>query len=299
MTDRWICARCYTSAEEALTACPNCGAPRGLSKTFHTADAGSAATPDPPDSAVPPVAPVAPVAADVPESSSAVTPTFAGAAGVGDGRWVCRRCFASNDGIAATCATCGLERGEEPPADAPGEFAAASAPAQAGSGGRRFPWRWVGFGAIALVVVGSTLLFAARRGDEGAITGAGDLGVQDLRVGDCFDLAEGDANDGGEVSEVRAIPCTEPHVYEVYVVAEYPSGELPSDTDEPYTAWEEDQCVGAFDEYVGISWDASTFWFSTLTPTDASWADGDRQISCFLHNEAETAVTGSAQGSAQ
>lgn len=310
MSERWICSRCFTSAGAELRSCPNCGTPRGMSATFTVNDGapkaptGSQVTPPAtPDRPSTPASHAAPPAASAPApqapvSAAGVAP--AGATGMaGDGRWVCRRCFASNDGAATACATCGLARGSDAPPDAPGEFAAATTPAAAGSGGRQIPWRLVSYGVIGLIVVGSTLFFAARRGDGGEITGAGDLSVHDLRVGDCFDLTSGDTADGGEVSDVRAIPCAEPHVYEVYVVTEYPAGELPSDIDEPYTAWEEDQCVQGFQNYIGISYDESTWYFSTLTPTDESWDQGDHAISCFLHNLSETPVTGSAQGTAQ
>ena len=309
MSERWICSRCFTSASADLRSCPNCGTPRGMSATFTVNDgppkppAGSQPTPPPttpgtPTTATTPTTTVPTSSTPAQVSPSGLAP--AASAGVaGDGRWVCRRCFASNDGAATACSTCGLERGSEAPADAPGDFAAATTPAASGTGGRQIPWRLVSYGVIGLVVVGSTLFFAARRGEGGEITGAGDLSVQDLRVGDCFDLTSGDTTDGGEVSDVRAIPCAEPHVYEVYVVAEYPAGELPSDIDEPYTAWEEDQCVRGFDTYIGISYDESTWYFSTLTPTEESWDQGDHAISCFLHNLSETPVTGSAQGTAQ
>ncbi len=29
MTERWICARCFTSADASATVCPNCGLERG------------------------------------------------------------------------------------------------------------------------------------------------------------------------------------------------------------------------------------------------------------------------------
>ena len=313
MSERWICSRCFTSAEEDLRSCPNCGTPRGMSKTFTVNDGPPSASqrPPAPPSGAPGAAPAAETpagptpaaptpAAPTPPAAPTFAATSAAATGLsGDQRWVCTRCFASNDGAARACATCGLERGADPPPDAPGQFAAATTPAAAGSGGRQFPWRMILYGVIGLVVVGSTLFFAARRGDTGEITDAGNLSVQDLQVGDCFDLTSGDTTDGGEVSDVRAIPCAEPHVYEIYVVAEYPSGELPSDIDEDYTAWEQDQCVGGFDTYVGLSYEESTFWFSTLTPTDESWDQGDHAISCFLHNSSETPVTGSAEGTAQ
>ena len=148
---------------------------------------------------------------------------------------------------------------------------------------------------IGLVAVGSTLFFAARRDDGGDITGAGDLSVQDLRVGDCFDFTD----DSYEVSSVRAIPCADPHVYEVYAVVAYPAGQEPSGADEPLNDWEVDQCVSGFEAYVNYDYETSVWYFSTLTPTPESWDAGDRTIQCFLHNESETAVTGSAEGTAR
>lgn len=297
MTERWICPRCYTSAEESATVCPHCGTPR---------DAGSGAAavvpvPVPPSSsepeAVPPPAAAATVAATPETPEPGASPPAAGADS-GE-RWVCRRCFVSNEGSAAECANCGLLRGAEPPAADPGTWAAAQQ-AEAAGGGRRFPWRWVGFGVVALLVLGGSILFAARRDDSGEITGAGTLDVQDVRVGDCFDLEDEPPTEGTmEVTSVRAIPCDEPHVYEMYFTGDYPEGELPTAPDEPYSAWEEDSCVGSFESYVGIDFDASRWYFSSLTPTDESWDAGDRLLQCFLHNLDETPVTGSAQGTAE
>lgn len=211
-------------------------------------------------------------------------------AGGADERWVCRRCFSSNDGWRTTCTNCGQERS----ADASAEGWAA--PAQPAPRGTQVPWRLVIYGVIALVVFGGSVLFAARRDDSGSITGAGNLSVFDLQVGDCFDAAF-DPNAYTEISEVRAIPCGDPHVYEMYSVAEYPQGEAPSGPDEAYTPWEQENCLGTFASYVGIAYDSSVYYISALVPTDDSWSQGDKTLMCFLHNDEETAVTGSARGS--
>ncbi len=118
-------------------------------------------------------------------------------------RWVCLRCFASNDGSATACSNCGLERGTDPATVPTGEGTVGAPPVPQASEGRGFPWRWVIYGVIALVVVGGSVLFAARRDDTGAISDAGDMSVFDLAVGDCFDVS----SDATEVETVRAIPC--------------------------------------------------------------------------------------------
>ena len=64
MSERWICSRCFTSADEAATECPNCGLPRGAdapnpaAADEEPAEAAPAeeptAEPSPPDAATEP-----------------------------------------------------------------------------------------------------------------------------------------------------------------------------------------------------------------------------------------------------
>lgn len=285
MTDRWVCARCFTSAEESATACPNCGLPRGAS----------------PESAVGEAAPSADATPSAAAASADVSPAPPPAASRGLGaeeRWVCRRCFSSNDGTASACANCGQMRDAGASPDAADGWAG-GAPAQpAGGQSRQFPWRLVIYGVIALVFIGGSVLFAARRGDSGEIVDAGNLSVFDLQEGDCFDAGL-NSSQVTEISEVRAIPCAEPHVYEMFSVANYPAGESPSAADEDYTAWERENCLGRFEAYVGLDYDSSMYYISALIPTDSSWAQGDRTLMCFLHTDVESALTGSARGAAQ
>lgn len=300
MTNRWVCARCFTSAEESATVCPNCGLPRGValesanqrsaSAEGHASDTSATGTPATSPSSAPP----APTPASAAPSATEQPSTPVGGAGE---RWVCRRCFNSNDGWRTSCSNCGQARGVDPTPDAAEGWAGRTA-AQPAAGGRQIPWRLVIYGVIALVVFGGSVLFAARRDDSGTITGAGNLSVFDVQVGDCFDAAF-DPNEYTEIDEVRAIPCAEPHQYEMYTVAGYPAGEAPSGPDEDYTPWETEACLGGFESYVGLDYDSSMYYISALVPTDSSWAQGDNTLMCFLHNDAESAMTGSARGAAR
>ncbi len=286
MTDRWVCARCFTSAEESATVCPNCGLPRGGSPEYAAGEA-------PPSVDASASAETASSAAVSPAPPPAPTPGWGAAE-----RWVCRRCFSSNDGSATACANCGQMRDAGASPDAADGWTG-GAPAQpAGGQGRQFPWRLVIYGVIALVVIGGSVLFAARRGDSGEIVDAGNLSVFDLQEGDCFDAGLS-SSQVTEISEVHALPCAEPHVYEMFSVADYPAGESPSAADEDYTAWERDNCLGQFEAYVGLDYDSSMYYISALIPTDSSWAQGDRTLMCFLHTDGESALTGSAHGAAQ
>jgi RNA polymerase subunit RPABC4/transcription elongation factor Spt4 len=284
VSERWICNRCYTSAEEGATVCPNCGLARG-------ADA-----PDPSDATEAPepeslLAPAAAAPTEEPELEPAAPYQTLAA---DPERWVCLRCFTSNDGTAAICANCGLERGADPSAE-PGQAGEAWVPpaAPVEGGASRFPWRWVAFGVFVVIALGASYVFAARRDESGEVTGAGDLSVFDIQVGDCFDV---DA-DATEVESVRAIPCGEPHTYEMFWTGTYPGDEQP--TEDEYFSWLEGECIPAFEAYVGIAFADSIYYIGSLSPTKESWGDGDREFSCYLHNLEETPVTGSAEGSAQ
>lgn len=286
MTDRWVCARCFTSAEESATACPNCGLARGGSPEYAAGEA-------PPSVDAPASAETASSAAVSPAPPPAPTPGW----GAGE-RWVCRRCFSSNDGTATACANCGQMRDAGAYPDAADGWTGGPPAQPAGGQGRQFPWRLVIYGVIALVFIGGSVLFAARRGDSGEIVDAGNLSVFDLQEGDCFDAGLS-SSQVTEISEVNAIPCAEAHVYEMFSVADYPAGESPSAADEDYTAWERENCLGQFQAYVGLDYDSSMYYISALIPTESSWAQGDRTLMCFLHTDVESAVTGSARGAAQ
>jgi len=301
MTNRWVCARCFTSAEESATVCPNCGLARGMAPESanqgpSSAEETASETPATPASGWTPATPpdgASPSSAPTPSATEQV-PTPAGGA---EERWVCRRCFNSNDGWRTSCTNCGQARGVDPSPDAAEGWTGGAAP-QPAAGGRQIPWRLVIYGVIALAVFGGSVLFAARRDDSGAISGAGNLSVFDLQVGDCFDAAF-DPNAYTEIDEVHAIPCAEAHQYEMYTVAEYPAGEAPSGPEEDYTPWETEACLGGFESYVGLDYDSSMYYISALVPTDSSWAQGDNTLMCFLHNDVESAMTGSARGAAR
>jgi putative regulator of septum formation len=203
-------------------------------------------------------------------------------------RWVCKRCFADNDGMAGACQRCGLTRGAE--ATEADQSAWAGAAPQAAEGGRgllpqllRF-W-WIGALAIVLVVGYFT---AAKRDEAGSITDAGTVPVEELRIGDCFVLA----TDADEISEVDARPCGEAHQYEIFHVATWDrEGAYPSDDD--WFTFIVASCDPAFEAYVGREYMASVLEVVPLTPTEDGWADGDRVLQCALLDPADASLTSS------
>ena len=202
-------------------------------------------------------------------------------------RWVCKRCFADNDETNATCHQCGLARGAESTEADQASWAAQSgqaAPAQAEGPG----WmKWARYWWVPLLVValGVGYLFSARRGDDGSLTAAGNVGVDDLRAGDCFN-----AGDATEISDVDGVPCGQAHEYEVFSLASYEGdGTFPSDAQLEGIFTE--VCEPAFETYVGEPYATSVIYGTMITPSEESWADGDREYICVLYDPDDAALT--------
>lgn len=217
-------------------------------------------------------------------------------------RWVCRRCFADNEASAESCARCGLGRFADPsspvPPDQRDPVTGQPLPSwpTATSTARPVPtWQrllrfwWVGAIVVVLAVGWFT---AARRGANGQINDSGTLAVTDLHVGDCFNNST-----STEVSEVDAVPCGDPHQYELFHVFQLTGATYPTDAD--LDSQSAAACAPAFATYVGHDYETSTLSISTLYPTSDGWKHGDREVQCVVHNEAESKVTGTARGTAR
>lgn len=203
-------------------------------------------------------------------------------------RWVCKRCFADNDETNAACSRCGLIRGaESTDADQAGWAAAASsAPAQSSGGWRR----WLGYWwiPVILVVLAAGYFTQARRGDDGGITDSGTLQVTDLRVGDCFELTEETAD---EISEVDARPCTQAHAYEMFHIVTLAGADDAYPTEDAWFTFFLEECVSAFDGYVGLAYEDSLLEFAPFKPTEEAWDDGDRILQCALVDPSNAELT--------
>jgi hypothetical protein len=205
-------------------------------------------------------------------------------------RWVCKRCYASNEATAGVCARCGLTRGAEA-----SQADQAAWAAQGGGGAQSTPrdWRrWLGYAWIPVVatvlIVG--YLASARRADDGSITTAGTVSIGDLQVGDCFNVSEGE-----EITEVDGVPCTEAHEYEVFALATY-EGDGTFPTEDEGDAIFTQLCNGPFATYVGEPYSTSEIYASMISPTEDGWADGDHEFICVLYELDNPQVTESLRG---
>jgi hypothetical protein len=228
--------------------------------------------------------------------------------------WKCARCSTANDDAAITCSKCGLLRGsaviptsygpspgtsagwQAPTWQAPAQDPAAGAPpgpqppfdpgAWGGAASaakplwRRIPIGWV---IVAVLVFGGGIanaIFNANRTPDGEINKGGDLSATELRVGDCFDLKDPAAETIGDVS---ALPCTEPHKYEVFFVGSMPTTQRDYPSEDELDSYVERYCNPTFYLYVGRIYAESELDIFTLSPTNEGWGEGDRSVWCSVH----------------
>ncbi|MCB0076991.1 MAG: septum formation family protein [Anaerolineales bacterium] len=113
--------------------------------------------------------------------------------------------------------------------------------------------------------------------------------IIDMQPGTCFnDLS-------GTLTEGEALSCDLSHQYEVFSVFDVSNnGVYPGkDALDNYAL---EQCTLDFESYVGLAYDQSELFFSTLAPNAASWDAGSRAISCILEGDTGVMLQGSMRG---
>jgi len=117
-----------------------------------------------------------------------------------------------------------------------------------------------------------------------------DAAILALAVGTCFDPPT-TADDG----DVRIVACDMPHQAEVFHVTRLPDGDLPS-TSRLLDIAEQD-CLGAFEPYVGRAYADSALDYGHYVPTPQTWVIGDREVVCWLVAAGRAPMVGSMRGS--
>jgi hypothetical protein len=133
---------------------------------------------------------------------------------------------------------------------------------------------------------------AASAGQSAGSVGE-ETSVFDLEEGDCFGAA------GEQVETVGVVDCEEPHIYEVFALVEYESDDDEYPGEEAVSAYADEQCEAEFEDFVGLDYESSRWFITSVTPSEETWADGDREIVCALNLEDESEVTGSAEDSGE
>jgi hypothetical protein len=125
-----------------------------------------------------------------------------------------------------------------------------------------------------------------------------EVSVFDVEVGDCFDAA------GDVLESVTLVDCEASHTYEAFHVFDHEAGaDAAYPGDDALTDYAETECGVPFEDYVGRDYESSIWYISWITPSEETWAEGDREILCTLHQQDDNGdpiqVTGSAEGSGE
>ncbi len=106
---------------------------------------------------------------------------------------------------------------------------------------------------------------------------SGEQRASSLKVGDCFnDTAEMFSDE--EILRVPSVSCSEPHDNEVFHVANYSGSSYSVSAIDDFAA---NVCYGAFSPYVGRSYETSVIEIAWFFPTESSWSQGDREVTCI------------------
>lgn len=104
-----------------------------------------------------------------------------------------------------------------------------------------------------------------------------------IKVGDCFTEPTADAD--GFVSEIAFVECTVAHDDEAY--ASVLMSDLAFPGDDATIDKAEDACGPRFYDFIGAASDYDgSLNYSYLYPSSESWDAGDREILCYVYDEA-------------
>jgi hypothetical protein len=148
--------------------------------------------------------------------------------------------------------------------------------------------------AVTAALALTTVACQAERDADGAIVAAGTLAAHELGVGDCFDDEPTD-EEVTEIFDVPAVPCDEPHDNEVFHVFELGGEELPADAE--IEGLVDEECLPAFERFVGTSYEGSELDLFAIWPTAGSWEDGDREVLCAVFAMDLSKLEGTVAGS--
>lgn len=113
----------------------------------------------------------------------------------------------------------------------------------------------------------------------------------EAEVGDCLDLT---ALDGEVVTQIPTVDCAQEHNGQVAATFEMPDGAYPGEKQIQEAI--EDRCLTGSESFVGTGGADSTLQLSDLSPTEDSWAGGDRRVLCLVYMQ-DGATTETFEGS--
>jgi DivIVA domain-containing protein len=172
------------------------------------------------------------------------------------------------------CARCGAPAGYQPYSAYP---VAAQRTERSGP-----PWLKITVGIATVLVAGAGLFAHTSRVRTSPPPSTDQLTSYQLRTGDCLqelDQALGVWNDGN--GPFTAVPCTQPHAYEVFFAGHSWPRSVAYPGDQGIYDDGLALCSQAFIPYDGIDSSLSAFDVVASTPDSVTWPGGDRWLVCF------------------
>jgi hypothetical protein len=118
-----------------------------------------------------------------------------------------------------------------------------------------------------------------------------------LAVGDCiadpYDNVRQDANGDSWITGVTIVDCASAHYGEVYSVSVMQATSFVQDA---IYSEADDLCYLAYEDFMGVDYADSEFYYEAYSPSPAGWKMGDRETTCVATSFASDTV-GSLQGS--
>lgn len=159
--------------------------------------------------------------------------------------------------------------------------------------------RWVLSSLVVLSLVATAGCTQAAdedqttRDESGEVVEGGEVGAFRLQIGDCIA-----ADAVGEVESLPVVPCSEPHVSELYHSFELPDSEYPGDDVVEEMAGQ--GCIAEFEGFVRAPYETSIYDISYFVPTEVIWEGlDDRTVLCGVYLVDGSTSVGSAAGIGQ
>ena len=104
------------------------------------------------------------------------------------------------------------------------------------------------------------------------------MGANEVKAGDCLK----EVPDSGLVVNVDTAPCGEPHKGEIFAVMTMPDGDFPGQfAIEEY----QNKCAPELAKYSPEAADDPEVGLFVLYPSEDSWGEGDRTVTCIATSE--------------
>jgi hypothetical protein len=123
------------------------------------------------------------------------------------------------------------------------------------------------------------------------------IAVYDIEPGECF---SGPDEVKAQIDELEKVACDAPHDREAFAVVTFEPADGGSADEYPgedqLTEFAQGACAAEYQNYVGVDYADSQYFFTYLLPSPRSWEDDDRDVLCLVIGTGEP-LTASVKGS--